>query len=108
MKKVGAVIRRGRVSEVEDALEELGIAEFALQEVTETVRTSEPTAYLSGSGQFAYVPRVRLELVVDDSQAMVVAETIAKNAATGLGEDGRVMVTALQETFGFGQNSSRF
>jgi len=93
---VTAVIKPFKVEEVKDALRAIGILGITVDEVkgvgrqgghTETYRGSEYTV--------EFLPKVRLEVLCDSSQADKVVETIADSARTGKIGDGKIWVTAV-------------
>jgi len=93
---VTAVIKPFKVEEVKDALRAIGILGITVDEVkgvgrqgghTETYRGSEYTV--------EFLPKVRLEVLCDTSQADKVVETIADAARTGKIGDGKIWVTAV-------------
>ncbi len=98
MKIVVAVIKPFKLDEVKDALKAIGVQGLTLSEVqgfgrqgghTETYRGAEYTIDL--------VPKVRLEILVEDAQVHEVVETIIANAQTGRIGDGKVWVVAVDE-----------
>ena len=93
---VTAVIKPFKVEEVKDALRAIGILGITVDEVkgvgrqgghTETYRGSEYTV--------EFLPKVRLEVLCDTSEADKVVETIADAARTGKIGDGKIWVTAV-------------
>src|SRR3954471_16994149 len=93
---VTAVIKPFKVEEVKDALRAIGILGITVDEVkgvgrqgghTETYRGSEYTV--------EFLPKVRLQVLCDTSQADKVVETIADSARTGKIGDGKIWVTAV-------------
>ena len=98
MQVVVAVIKPFKLDEVKEALKSVGVQGLTLTEVqgfgrqgghTETYRGAEYTIDL--------VPKVRLEILVDDSQVPDVVEAITTAARTGKIGDGKVWVIALEE-----------
>ncbi|MFN8039621.1 MAG: P-II family nitrogen regulator [Acidimicrobiales bacterium] len=93
---VTAVIKPHRLEEVKAALGDIGVSGLTITEVkghgrqgghTETYRGAEYTIDL--------IPKVKLEIVVDTSDADKVVETIVNAAKTGKIGDGKVWVTAV-------------
>jgi nitrogen regulatory protein PII len=94
MKLVTAVIKPFKLDEVKDALKAAGIAGMTVGEVRGFGRQGGHTeTYRGAEYQIDFVPKVVLEAVVDDSQADLVVDTIAKTAATGKIGDGKIWVT---------------
>ena len=93
---VTAVIKPHRLEEVTAALSDIGVSGLTITEVkghgrqgghTETYRGAEYTIDL--------IPKVKLEIVVDTSDADKVVDTIVGAAKTGKIGDGKVWVTAV-------------
>ena len=94
MKLITAVIKPFKLDEVKDALKAAGIAGMTVGEVRGFGRQGGHTeTYRGAEYQIDFVPKVVLEAVVDDSQADLVVDTIAKTAATGKIGDGKIWVT---------------
>ena len=97
MKLVTAVIKPFKLDEVKDALKAAGIAGMTVGEVRGFGRQGGHTeTYRGAEYQIDFVPKVVLEAVVDDSQADLVVDTIAKTAATGKIGDGKIWVTEVE------------
>ncbi|HEY5540420.1 MAG TPA: P-II family nitrogen regulator [Coriobacteriia bacterium] len=92
MKKIEAVIKPHKLDEVKQALAELGIQGLTAYEVKGFGRQKgHPEIYL-GSELYAidFVPKVKIELVVDDDLAPKAEEAIIESARTGKIGDGKV------------------
>jgi nitrogen regulatory protein P-II 1 len=98
MKVVIAVIKPFKLDDVKESLKSLGVQGLTLTEVqgfgrqgghTETYRGAEYTIDL--------VPKVRLEIVVDDAMVPDVVDTIITSARTGKIGDGKVWVIPAEE-----------
>lgn len=94
MKLVTAIIKPFKLDEVKGALKAVGVAGLTVDEVrgfgrqgghSETYRGSEYT--------IDFVPKVRLEVVVGDTEADAVIDVIVEAARTGQIGDGKVWVT---------------
>ncbi len=97
MKLITAVIKPFKLDEVKDALKAAGIAGMTVGEVRGFGRQGGHTeTYRGAEYQIDFVPKVVLEAVVDDSQADLVVDTIAKSAATGKIGDGKIWVTDVE------------
>jgi nitrogen regulatory protein P-II 1 len=97
MKQVTAVIKPFKLNDVKAALEVLGIQGLTVAEVqgfgrqrghTEVYRGAEYTVDL--------VPKVRIDVLVSDSDADKVVDAMAEAARTGKIGDGKVWVTAVE------------
>ncbi|HEX4645727.1 MAG TPA: P-II family nitrogen regulator [Verrucomicrobiae bacterium] len=98
MKKIEAIIKPFKLDEVKEALTEIGIQGMTIIEVkgfgrqkghTETYRGSEYTV--------EFLPKLKIEFVVDNEIAENAVETIIKAARTGKIGDGKVFVSTLDE-----------
>ena len=94
MKLITAVIKPFKLDEVKDALKAAGIAGMTVAEVRGFGRQGGHTeTYRGAEYQIDFVPKVSIELVVDDAQADLAVDTIARTAATGKIGDGKIWVT---------------
>jgi len=93
MKLVTAVINPHKWEEVRHALETFGVAEMTVSEVSGYGQQSGHTEVYHGAEyDFAVVPKIRLELLVDDADAGNIVDIIVKTAQTGRIGDGKVWV----------------
>jgi len=98
MKKVEAIIKPFKLDEVKDALGEIGIQGMTVTEVKGFGRTGGKKEVYRGSAYVVdFVPKVKIELVVSDSQVSQVIESIEKTAKTGRIGDGKVFVVGVEE-----------
>ena len=99
MKKIEAVIRHFKLEDVKNALSEQGIAGMTITEVRGFGRQKGHTETYRGT-EYAvdFVPKVKLEVVVDVDRAQLVIDTIIKTAQTGQIGDGKIFVSDLSET----------
>lgn len=94
MKLITAVIKPFKLDAVKDALKAAGIAGMTVGEVRGFGRQGGHTeTYRGAEYKIDFVPKVSLEVVVDDDRADLVVDTIAKSAATGKIGDGKIWVT---------------
>ena len=98
MKKIEAVIKPFKLDEVKEALGEVGVQGMTVIEVkgfgrqkghTETYRGSEYT--------LEFLPKVKIEIVVDDTHAEPAVGAIIKAGRTGKIGDGKIFVSTLDE-----------
>jgi nitrogen regulatory protein P-II 1 len=98
MKKVEAIIKPFKLDEVKDALGEIGIQGMTVSEVKGFGRTGGKKEVYRGSAYVVdFVPKVKIEVVVADSQVSQVIETIQQAAKTGRIGDGKIFVLAIEE-----------
>ncbi|MGB6042241.1 MAG: P-II family nitrogen regulator [Pirellulales bacterium] len=99
MKKVEAIIRHFKLEDVKNALSEQGIAGMTITEVRGFGRQKGHTEMYRGT-EYAvdFVPKVKLEVVVSDSDLQTVIDTILRSAQTGQIGDGKIFVADLSDT----------
>ena len=96
MKLVTAVIKPHKWEDVRSALEGFGLTGMTVSEVSGYGRQKGHTeVYRGAEYDIALVPKVKLEIVVDDMDVDAVAELIVKAAQTGRIGDGKVWVSPI-------------
>ena len=91
MKLIMAIIKPFKLDEVREALTGLGIQGLTVSEVKGFGRQKGQTEIYRGAEySVSFLPKVKIEVVVDDSQAEMVIETIQKAANTGRIGDGKI------------------
>ena len=99
MKKVEAIIKPFKLDEVKDALSEVGIQGMTVTEVKGFGRTGGKKEVYRGSAYVVdFVPKVKVEVVVDDNKLKTAIDAIVKTAQTGQIGDGKIFVSSLEET----------
>ncbi|MCW2850159.1 MAG: glnB [Marmoricola sp.] len=97
MKIVTAVIKPHKWEDVRAALEAAGITGMTVSEVSGYGRQKGHTeVYRGAEYDVALVPKVRLEIVLDDAEVESVTEAIVAAAATGRIGDGKVWVAPIE------------
>jgi|SRR5690348_10080879 len=97
MKLVTAVIKPHKWEDVRAALATVGITGMTVSEVSGYGRQKGHTeVYRGAEYDVALVPKVRLEVVVDDGDADAVVDAIVNAAATGRIGDGKVWVVPVE------------
>ena len=98
MKKIEAIIKPFKLEEVKDALGEVGIEGMTVTEVKGFGRQKGHTEIYRGSEYTVdFLPKIKLELVIADSQVDAAVATIIKSAKTGKIGDGKVFVTTIDD-----------
>jgi nitrogen regulatory protein P-II 1 len=93
VKLVTAVIKPHKWEEVREALEMFGVTGMTVSEVSGYGRQKGHTeVYRGAEYDIALVPKVRIEIVVDDADAEDVVGVVVKSAQTGRIGDGKVWV----------------
>jgi nitrogen regulatory protein P-II 1 len=94
MKLITAVIKPFKVDDVKDALKASGVTGMTVTEVRGFGRQGGHTeTYRGAEYQIDFVPKVCVEVLIDDARADAVVDTIAKTAATGKIGDGKIWVS---------------
>ena len=97
MKLVTAVIKPHKWEDVRVALETIGVTGMTVSEVSGYGRQKGHTeVYRGAEYDIALVPKVRLEIVLDEADAETVVSTIVGAAQTGRIGDGKVWVSAVE------------
>ena len=97
MKLVTAVIKPHKWEDVHEALEAFGVTGMTVSEVSGYgLQKGHTEVYRGAEYDVALVPKIRLEIVVEDSDADNVVEIVAKSAHTGRIGDGKVWVLTVE------------
>jgi nitrogen regulatory protein P-II 1 len=98
MKKIEAVIRHFKLEEVKDALHAKGVQGMTVTEVRGFGRQKGHTETYRGA-EYAvdFLPKVKLEVVVDERDLQSVIDTIVGAARTGQVGDGKIFVSQLTD-----------
>jgi len=98
MKLVMAIIKPFKLSDVKEALAELGIVRMTISEVKGYGRQKGHTELYRGSEyQIDFLPKVKIEIAIEDERVDRVLETIERSAKTGTIGDGKIFVVNLDE-----------
>jgi nitrogen regulatory protein P-II 1 len=98
MKLVTAVIKPFKLDDVKEALQTFGIHGLTVTEVSGYGRQGGHTEVYRGAEYTVdLIPKLKIEVVVDDADASDVVSLVAKSASTGKIGDGKVWVTPVDE-----------
>jgi nitrogen regulatory protein P-II 1 len=98
MKKIEAIIKPFKLEEVKDALSGIGVQGMTVLEAKGFGRQKGHTEIYRGSEyQLEFIPKVKLEIVVEDSQLDSATEAILKAAHTGKIGDGKLFISTLDD-----------
>jgi nitrogen regulatory protein P-II 1 len=98
MKKVEAVIKPFQLENVKDALSKIGIQGMTILEVKGFGRQKGHTELYRGHEYVVdFLPKMKLEILIDDARVDEVVDAIVAAANTGKIGDGKVFVTSLDE-----------
>ncbi len=98
MKKVEAIVRHYKLEDVKNALSEQGITGMTVTEVRGFGRQKGHTEVYRGT-EYAvdFVPKVKIEVVIDDERTQQVIDSIIKAGQTGQIGDGKIFVAELSD-----------
>jgi nitrogen regulatory protein PII len=98
MKKVEAVIKPFKLDDVKDALHDAGVSGITVTEVKGFGRQKGHTELYRGAEYVVdFLPKVKVEAVVEDDQVERVVEAIEAAARTGRIGDGKIFVSAVEQ-----------
>jgi nitrogen regulatory protein PII len=98
MKKIEAIIKPFKLEEVKDALAEVGVEGMTVSEVKGFGRQKGHTEIYRGSEYTVdFLPKIKIEIVIDNDQLDAAVNAIVKSARTGKIGDGKVFITTIDE-----------
>jgi nitrogen regulatory protein P-II 1 len=98
MKKIEAIIKPFKLDEVKDALHEIGLKGITVVEAKGFGRQKGHTELYRGAEYVVdFLPKVKIEVVIDDALVERAIEAIQKAAHTGRIGDGKIFVTNVEE-----------
>jgi nitrogen regulatory protein PII len=99
MKKIEAIIRHFKLEDVKNALIESGISGMTISEVRGFGRQKGHTEMYRGTEyRVDFVPKVKVEVAVDDAKLQTAINAIVKAAQTGQIGDGKLFISDMEET----------
>jgi nitrogen regulatory protein PII len=98
MKKIEAIIRPFKLDEVKEALTEEGVHGLTITEVRGYGRQKGHTETYRGSEyRIEFVPKIKIEVIVDSEQVEKVVDAILRTAKTGEVGDGKIFIYNIEE-----------
>ena len=98
MKKIEAIIKPFQLENVKDALTKIGVKGITVTEVKGFGRQKGHTELYRGHEYVVdFLPKVKLDILVDEEMADAVVETIAEAAKTGKIGDGKIYVMPVED-----------
>jgi nitrogen regulatory protein PII len=98
VKLVTAIIKPFKLDEVRDGLSDVGVTGLTVTETKGFGRQKGHTELYRGAEYVVdFLPKVRVEVAVSDSQVEAVIEALIKAARTGKIGDGKIFVTPLEQ-----------
>lgn len=98
MKKIEAIIKPFKLDEVKEALQEMGVQGMTVLEAKGYGRQKGHTELYRGAEYVVdFLPKIKVEVVVEDSQLEAAIEAITNAARTGRIGDGKIFVSDIAE-----------
>ena len=98
MKKVEAIIKPFKLEDVKDALAEIGITGMTVSEVKGYGRQKGHSELYRGAEYVVdFLPKIKMDMVVEDNQVDQVVNTIVEAAKTGKIGDGKIFVSDIEK-----------
>jgi nitrogen regulatory protein P-II 1 len=98
LKKIEAIIKPFKLDEVKEALNEVGIQGITVSEVKGFGRQKGHTELYRGAEYVVdFIPKIKMEIIVNDEIVGKVVETIEQAAKTGRIGDGKIFVTSVED-----------
>jgi len=98
MKKIEAVIKPFKLEDVKDALAEIGITGMTVSEVKGYGRQKGHSELYRGAEYVVdFLPKIKMEMVVNDDSVEQVTNTIVEAARTGKIGDGKIFVSEVEK-----------
>ncbi|MBP6818505.1 P-II family nitrogen regulator [Ferrovibrio sp. MS7] len=98
MKKIEAIIKPFKLDEVKEALHEIGLQGLTVTEAKGFGRQKGHTELYRGAEYVVdFLPKVKIEVVLDDSMVEKAVEAITQAARTGRIGDGKIFISTVEE-----------
>ncbi|MEL6505423.1 MAG: P-II family nitrogen regulator [Pseudomonadota bacterium] len=99
MKKIEAIIKPFKLDEVKEALQEVGLQGITVLEAKGFGRQKGHTELYRGAEYVIdFLPKVKIEIILNDDQVESAVEAIRKAAETGRIGDGKIFVSSIEHT----------
>ena len=98
MKKIEAIIKPFKLDEVKESLQDIGVQGLSVIEVKGFGRQKGHTELYRGAEYVVdFLPKVKIEVVLDDDQVDVAIEAIVESAKTNKIGDGKIFVSSVEQ-----------
>jgi nitrogen regulatory protein P-II 1 len=98
MKKIEAIIKPFKLDEVKDALNHIGLKGITVLEAKGFGRQKGHTELYRGAEYVVdFLPKVKIELIIEDEMVEKAVEAIRSSAHTGRIGDGKIFVSSIEE-----------
>jgi len=99
MKKIECIVKPFKLDDVKNAITNLGISGMTVSEVRGFGRQKGHTELYRGAEyQVDFLPKIKIDLVVNDEQVPSIVEAVQKEACTGRIGDGKIFVTDVEQS----------
>lgn len=97
MKKIEAIIKPFKLDDLKEAMSELGVQGMTVSEVKGFGRQKGHTEIYRGAEYFVdFVPKIKVEIVIESEKVDTVIETILRSVGTGKIGDGKIFVLPVE------------
>jgi len=98
MKKIEAIIKPFKLDDVKNSLNDIGVTGMTVSEVKGFGRQrGHKEIYRGAEYQVDFIPKMKIEIIVDNSLAEKVVSVITESANTGKIGDGKIFVLSVEE-----------
>lgn len=98
MKRIEAIIRSEKLEELREALDARGFSSMTVTEVKgRGAQKGITLEWRVGEYRVEFIPKVKVEMVVDEVQVKPIVETILKVCSTGKVGDGKIFISPVEE-----------
>ena len=98
MKKIKAIIKPFKLDDVKEALNGIGVNGMTISEVKGFGRQrGHKEIYRGAEYQVGFVPKIQIDVVVEDDLSVKVIEIIKEKAKTGKIGDGKIFISSMEE-----------
>ena len=98
MKKIEAIIKPFKLDEVKESLNEIGVTGLTVLEAKGFGRQKGHTELYRGAEYVVdFLPKIKMEFIVEDQSLEKVIETIQRSAHTGRIGDGKIFISNIEE-----------
>jgi len=99
MKKIECIVKPFKLDDVKNAITDLGISGMTVSEVRGFGRQKGHTELYRGAEyQVDFLPKIKIDLVVNDEQVPSILEAVKKEACTGRIGDGKIFVSDVEQS----------
>jgi nitrogen regulatory protein P-II 1 len=98
MKQITAIVKPFKLEEVREALAEIGVSGLTVTEVKGFGRQKGHTELYRGAEYVVdFLPKVKIELIIEDEMVEKAVEAIRSSAQTGRIGDGKIFVSSIED-----------